>query len=116
MEQKNSTEQKLEELYQSDKKAFEDFVHSKTSTMDFASLRRLVISELSLKNTITPTRICGFSRKQILLMCQYPERYGKNILRLMNYMYQKSAISSVLLINFSNMAKAHFILIQKSRL
>ena len=60
MEQKNSTEQKLEELYQSDKKAFEDFVHSKTSTMDFASLRRLVISELSLKNTITPTRICGF--------------------------------------------------------
>lgn len=108
MEQKNSTEQKLEELYQSDKKAFEDFVHSKTSTMDFASLRRLVISELSLKNTITPTRICGFSRKQILLMCQYPERYGKNILRLMNYMYQKSGYIKRLIDYFSNMAKAQF--------
>lgn len=108
MEQKNSTEQKLEELYQADKKAFEDFVHSKTPTMDFASLRRLVISELSLKNAITPTRICGFSRKQILLMCQYPERYGKNILRLMNYMYQKSGYIKRLIDYFSNMAKAQF--------
>ncbi|MFR7443031.1 MAG: hypothetical protein ACLUUO_05540 [Sellimonas intestinalis] len=76
--------------------------------MDFASLRRLVISELSLKNTITPTRICGFSRKQILLMCQYPERYGKNILRLMNYMYQKSGYIKRLIDYFSNMAKAQF--------
>ena len=98
----------LEDIYQNDKKSFVDFISSKTHTMDFASLKRLVLSELSLKNNIRPTRILGFTRKQILNMCQYPERYGKQIIRLMNYMYQRSGYVRRIIDYFSNMAKANY--------
>ena len=98
----------LEDIYQNDKKSFDDFISSKTHTMDFASLKRLVLSELSLKNNIRPTRILGFTRKQILNMCQYPERYGKQIIRLMNYMYQRSGYVRRIIDYFSNMAKANY--------
>lgn len=76
--------------------------------MDFSSLKRLVLSELTLKNSVRPTRILGFTRKQILNMCQYPERYGKQILRLMNYMYQKSGYIRRIIDYFANMAKANY--------
>lgn len=76
--------------------------------MDFASLKRLVLSELTLKNSFRPTRIFGFTRKQILQMCQYPERYGKQIIRLMNYMYQKSGYVKRIVDYFANMAKANY--------
>lgn len=62
MEQKNSTEQKLEELYQSDKKAFEDFVHSKTSTMDFASLRRGNFRIITEKHNYPDTYLWVFQK------------------------------------------------------
>ena len=76
--------------------------------MDFASIRRLILSELSLNKSITSQRIFGFSRKQILNMCQYPERYGKQILRLMDYMYQKSGYMRRLIDYFSNMPKLNY--------
>lgn len=76
--------------------------------MNFAALKRLVLSELALKNSVRPTKILGFTRKQILNMCQYPERYGKQIIKLMNYMYQKSGYVRRIIDYFSNMAKANF--------
>lgn len=102
------TKETLEYIYQSDRKEFDDFVNSKTPTMDYAALKRLVLSELALKNSVRPMKILGFTRKQILTMCQYPEKYGKQIIRLMNYMYQKSGYVKRLIDYFANMAKANF--------
>ena len=98
----------MEQIYQSDRQEFDNFINSKTPTMNFAALKRLVLSELALKNSVRPTKILGFTRKQILNMCQYPERYGKQIIKLMNYMYQKSGYVRRIIDYFSNMAKANF--------
>lgn len=76
--------------------------------MDFSSIKRLILSELVLNKSIRPQRICGFSRNQILNMCQYPERYGYHILKLMDYMYQKSGYMRRLIDYFSNMPKLNF--------
>lgn len=103
-----TTQEYLEQIYQSDKQAFDDFVSSKSPTINYASLKRLVLSELTLKNSVRPTTILGFTRKQILNMCQYPERYGKQIVRLMNMMYQKSGYIRRTIDYFANMAKANY--------
>lgn len=41
-------------------------------------------------------------------MCQYPERYGTQILKLMDYMYQKSGYMRRLVDYFSNMPKLNY--------
>ena len=104
-----TTKEYLEQIYQSDKQAFDDFVSSKSPTINYASLKRLVLSELTLKNSVRPTTILGFTRKQILNMCQYPERYGKQIVRLMNMMYQKSGYIRRTIDYFANMAKELYV-------
>lgn len=95
-------------LHNADKQSFENFTSGKSKTMDFAAIKRLVISELALNKSIQPQRICGVSRKQILNMCQYPERYGIQILKLMDYMYQKSGYMRRLVDYFSNMPELHY--------
>lgn len=87
---------------------FDNFTSGKLKTMDFSSIKRLILSELALNKSIRPQRICGFSRNQILNMCQYPERYGYHILKLMDYMYQKSGYMRRLIDYFSNMPKLNF--------
>ena len=47
-----TTQEYLEQIYQSDKQAFDDFVSSKSPTINYASLKRLVLSELTLKKQI----------------------------------------------------------------
>lgn len=94
--------------YNSDKQQFDNFTSGKTKTMDFAAIRRLILSELSLNKSIRPQRIFGFSRQQIINMCQYPERYGTQILKLMDYMYQKSGYMRRLIDYFSNMPKLNY--------
>ena len=103
-----SINQTLSDIYNNDRKVFDDFVNSKSPTIDYSSVKRLILSEMALKKMIRPARICNFTRKQILQMCQYPEQYGTQILRLMNYMYQKSGYVRRLIDYFSNMAKANF--------
>lgn len=107
-EQNINHNQILEQIYTNDKKSFDDFVNSKTPSLSYSSLKRLVLSELTFKNTVRPTRILGFTRKQILNMCQYPERYGSQIIRLMDMMYQKSGYIKRLIDYFTNMAKARY--------
>lgn len=102
------TQETLENIYQTDKQAFDDFVNSKTHALDFYALKRLVLSELTLKNSVRPNKILNFTRKQILNMCQYPEKYGKHIIRLMNTMYQKSGYIKRTVDYFANMAKAKY--------
>ena len=72
---KTITDKQAMQVYESDKKQFEDLTSGKTKTMDFAALKRLVLSEMSLNKSIRPQRILGFTRQQIINMCQYPERY-----------------------------------------
>ena len=77
-----TSEEILNQIYENDKKSFDDFVNSKAQTINFESLRRLVLSELVLKQSVRPTRICGFTRKQILNMCQYQIRVCQKTDRL----------------------------------
>ena len=44
-------------MYQLDKKNIEDFLEHKTATFSVASLRRLVLSELSYKNAFKYNKI-----------------------------------------------------------
>lgn len=76
--------------------------------MDFAVIKRLILSEMALNKTIYNQRIFGFSKKQIISMCQYPERYGAQILKLMDYMYQKSGYMRRLIDYFCNMPKLNY--------
>lgn len=64
----------------------------------------MALSELSYKGAFKYNRICGFTRNQILNMAQYPERYGKNIIRLSKYMYLKSGYYKRLIDYFVNSA------------
>ena len=93
----------LESVYTSDRKSFDDFVSSKKKKIDFSSVKRLVLSELALNKSVTPQRICGFTRKQIINMSKYPERYGQSILKLMDYMYQSSGYMKRLIDYFSKL-------------
>ena len=68
------------------------------------SLKRLVLSELSYKGAFKYNRIFGFSRKQIINIIQYPERYGSQIIRLSRYMMLKSGYYKRLIDYFVNMA------------
>ena len=104
----NNATETLEQIYQNDKQSFDNFVDGKCKTLDFSQLKRLVLSELALNRSIYDQKICGFSRKQIMLMCQYPERYGRGILRLMNYVYLKSGYMRRLIDYFSNMSVLNY--------
>ena len=101
----------LNDLYESDKQAFNKFVCNNNvinNSINFNSIKRLVLTELTLNKSITSQRICGFTRKQIITMSKYPERYGKSILRLMDYIYQSSGYMKRLIDYFSNMAKVNY--------
>lgn len=102
------TDEQAIAVYNSDKQLFDNFTSGKTNTMDYSAIKRLVLNELALNKSIRPRRIFGFSREQIINMCQYPERYGTQILKLMDYMYQKSGYMRRLVDYFSNMPKLNF--------
>ena len=102
------TDEQAMEIYNNDRQQFSDFTSGKSKSMDFARIKRLILSELSLNKSIRPQRIFTFTRQQILNMCQYPERYGTQILKLMDYMYQKSGYMRRLIDYFSNMPKLNY--------
>ena len=102
------TDEQAMSTYNSDKQQFDNFTSGKVKTMDYSAIKRLVLSELALNKSIRPQRILGFSRQQIINMCQYPERYGTQILKLMDYIYQKSGYMRRLIDYFSNMPKVNY--------
>ena len=87
-----------------DKQNVNEFLDGKSSTFNFAALKRVILSEISYKGAFKYNRIFGFTRNQILSMSQYPERYGSQIIRLSRYMYLKSGYYKRLIDYFSNMA------------
>lgn len=102
------TGEQVSAIYNSDKQEFDNFTCGKSKTMNFAVIKRLILSELALNKSIRPQRIFSFSRQQIINMCQYPENYGKQILKLMDCMYQKSGYMRRLIDYFSNMSKLNY--------
>lgn len=94
----------IQNQYTKDKDNIEKFLEHKSPTFNFSSLKRLMLSELSYKGAFKYNRICGFSRRQILNMIQYPERYGPNIVKLSQYMYLKSGYYKRLIDYFADMA------------
>ena len=78
--------EQVQTQYQADKDNVEKFLSHESPTFNFASLKRLALSELSYKGAFKYNRICGFTRRQIINMVQNPERYGSQIIRLSQYM------------------------------
>lgn len=99
-----SAEQVVQTQYQADKDNMEKFLNHESPTFNFASLKRLALSELSYKGAFKYNRICGFTRRQIINMVQSPERYGSQIIRLSRYMMLKSGYYKRLVDYFVNMA------------
>lgn len=94
----------IQNQYSKDKDNIEKFLEHKSPTFNFSSLKRLMLSELSYKGAFKYNRICGFTRRQIINMTQYPEKYGANIVRLSQYMMLKSGYYKRLVDYFVNMA------------
>ena len=97
------------EQYEKDKKSFEDFVNKKKE-FDYAAFKRLVTSELIVNKYFDDTKCTclGFSRCKIEAMAEHPERFGKQILRLSNYMYLRSGYYKRLIDYFVNMAMVNY--------
>ena len=95
-----------------DKQNFEDFVNSETpkKTFDYAGFKRLVLSELSYNKCFDETKFkcLGFTKRQIIEMAEHPERHGKQILRLSNYMYLKSGYYKRLIDYFVNQTMLNY--------
>lgn len=105
IEQTNiNTEQVVQLQYQADKQNVENFLNQNSPTFNFASLKRLILSELSYRGAFKYNKICGFTRRQIINIIQNPERYGTQIIRLSRYMYLKSGYYKRLVDYFVNMA------------
>lgn len=94
----------IDKQYKTDKENVENFLQRKSPTFSFASLKRVVLSELAYRGAFKYRRICGFSRQNISSMAQYPERYGTEIIRLSQYMVLKSGYYKRLIDYFVNMA------------
>lgn len=89
---------------------FDNFVSDSNSSdkkkFDFTAFKRLVLSELSYKNCFDENKntCLGFCRKQIIEMAEHPERHGKQILKLSDFMYLKSGYYKRLIDYFVNQA------------
>lgn len=94
----------IKEQFQQDKANVNNFLNGESLTFNFASLKRLALSELAYKGAFKYNRICGFTRSQILRIVQNPEQYGSSIIRLSQYMYLKSGYYKRLIDYFVNMA------------
>lgn len=94
------------EIYQSDKQKFNNFESGKTKKFDDQAFKRLVLSELTYNKCFDETKFTclGFTRKQICDIAEHPERHGKQILKLSNYMYLKSGYYKRLIDYFVNQA------------
>ncbi len=101
---------KTNEQYSKDVQSFEDSMNGKKKTFDYAAFKRLVLSELSYHKFFDGDRITcmGFRRCEIEAMAECPERFGKKILKLSNYMYLKSGYYKRLIDYFVNQAVLNY--------
>ena len=70
----------------------------------------MVLTELQYNKCFDENkfRICGYSRASIAAMAEYPEKYGKKILDLSDYVYLKSGYYKRLIDYFVNQSMANY--------
>ena len=88
-----------------DKAKIDEFLSGKTSSFDVKAFKRIVLTQLTYDGLIANNKICGFTKEQIANMAQNPEKHGKQILKLSNFMYIKSGYYKRLVNYFANMPK-----------
>ena len=88
-----------------DKAKIDEFLTGKTSKFDVKAFKRVVLTQLTYDGLIANNKICGFTKEQIANMAQNPEKHGKQILKLSNFMYIKSGYYKRLVNYFANMPK-----------
>lgn len=98
----------IEEQYKSDKENIENFLNGKTQNFDYQAWKKLVITELSYNKTFTESTFCGFNRCEIERMAEHPDRFGRKILMLSDYMYCKSGYYKRLIDYFANQAMINY--------
>ena len=89
----------------SDKEKVDAFLDGKTTKFDLAAFKRIVLTQLTYDGLIVDNKICGYTKEQISNMAQNPEKHGKQILKLSNFMYLKSGYYKRLVNYFANMPK-----------
>lgn len=109
MSTEKTNEQAIEQ-YKKDVKSFEDSMSGKKKTFDYAAFKRLVTSELIINKFFTDdgNTCLGFPRCKIETMAEHPEHFGKQILRLSNFMYLRSGYYKRLIDYFVNMAMINY--------
>lgn len=100
MEEKNNMP-----TLEGDKAKIDEFLSGKTSKFDIKAFKRVVLTQLTYDGLIANNKICGFTKEQISNMAQNPEKHGKQILKLSNFMYIKSGYYKRLVNYFANMPK-----------
>lgn len=91
---------------EADKESIEGFLKGSKQTFNFSAYRRLLKTELCYNGAFAENTVCGFTKKQIFDMARRPERYGKHILKLSQYMYLKSGYYKRLVNYFVGLHKA----------
>ena len=86
----------------SDKEKVDAFLDGKTTKFDLAAFKRIVLTQLTYDGLIVDNKICGYTKEQISNMAQNPEKHGKQILKLSNFMYLKSGYYKRLVNYFAN--------------
>lgn len=98
----------IENQITKDRENVDNALNGQTKTFDYCAFKRLVLSELQYSRCFKDAKFCGYTRKRIEYMAEHPERFGKKILELSDYMYLKSGYYKRLIDYFSNQAMINY--------
>ena len=91
-----------------DRENVDNALNGQTKTFDYYAFKRLVLNELQYSHCFKDAKFCVYTRKRIVYMAEHPERFGKKILELSDYMYLKSGYYKRLIDYFSNQAMINY--------
>ena len=89
---------------ETDKQKIDDAIKAK-KPIDYAALKRVVMTELAVEGAFKIDKIYRFTREQIQNVLKTPEKYGNRIVQLSQYMYLKSGYYKKLIKYYSTMAR-----------
>lgn len=100
----------VNEQFEKDKQSVEAFLNGESEKFQYNPFKRLVLTDLVREGAfhLKDSKICGFDKEQIFCMAEHPEKYGKSILKLSNFMYLKSGYYKRLIDYFANQAKHNY--------
>lgn len=98
------SDEQVKQQLELDKQSVNTFLEGK-APFNFQAYKRLLMTDLMFSGLLSETGICGFAPEQIRMIVNKPERYGKQILKLSQFMYLKSGYYRRLIDYYVNMAK-----------